>query len=72
MRTRQKSGTDRIALAVYTDNVLPRVGQKVAHWGPDQFPVLKDRLHNRKIGYGPVKNEQLVRTRVYSGFGPKT
>ena len=28
-RTRQKSGTDRIILAVYTAIVLPRVGQKV-------------------------------------------
>ena len=24
----------------------------------NQFLVLKGRLHNRKIGYGPVKNEQ--------------
>ena len=45
--------------------------------GPDQFLVLKGRLHNRKIGYGPVKNEQtgtdqwLFRFRGYRRLWPQ-
>ena len=30
VRTRRKSGTDRIILVVYTNNKLPRIGQKLA------------------------------------------
>ena len=45
--------------------------------GPDQFLVLKGRLNNRKIGYGPVKNEQtgtdqwLFRFRGYRRLWPQ-
>ena len=34
IRTRQKLDTDALILAVYTENISPRVGKKLEAWEP--------------------------------------
>ena len=53
-RTLQKSGMDRIIFAVYTDNALPRIGQK---WAEDQAWKVAFTLH--LLGSGRISNMTL-------------